>query len=83
MFSVMYTGMNFFPLCTASVCPSISGTTVERRDHVRVTFFSFARFIASTFSRRWVSTNGPFFRDLLITPLPLRRPYLGRRVMMN
>ena len=25
MFSVTYTGMNFFPLCTASVCPTISG----------------------------------------------------------
>src|ERR1700739_1884525 len=32
MFSVTYTGMNFFPLCTAIVCPTISGTTVERRD---------------------------------------------------
>ena len=40
MFSVMYTGMNFFPLCTASVCPTISGTTVERRDQVLMTFFS-------------------------------------------
>ena len=45
MFSVMYTGMNFLPLCTAMVCPTISGITVERRDQVLMTFFSFARFI--------------------------------------
>ena len=30
MFSVTYTGMNFFPLCTAIVRPTISGSTVER-----------------------------------------------------
>src|SRR5712691_7080309 len=41
MFSVMYTGMNFFPLCTAMVCPTNSGIIVERRDQVRSTFFSF------------------------------------------
>ena len=40
MFSVMYTGINFFPLCTAIVCPTISGMMVERRDQVRRTFFS-------------------------------------------
>src|SRR5438105_912071 len=55
--------MNFFPLCTASVCPTISGTTVDRRDHVLMTFFSAPRFITSTFSRRWVSTKGPFFSE--------------------
>ena len=42
MFSVTYTGMNFLPLCTASVWPTISGITVERRDQVLTTFFSFA-----------------------------------------
>ena len=42
MFSVMYTGMNFFPLCTAIVWPTISGITVDRRDQVLMTFFSFA-----------------------------------------
>jgi hypothetical protein len=64
MFSVMYTGMNFLPLCTASVWPTISGTTVDRRDHVLITFLSVpARFIASTFSRSGVSTNGPFFSE--------------------
>ena len=64
MFSVMYTGMNFRPLCTAIVCPTISGITVERRDQVLMTFLSFARFIPSIFSRSGTSTNGPFFSDL-------------------
>jgi hypothetical protein len=42
MFSVMKTGMNFFPLWTAIVKPTISGMTVERRDHVLITcLFSF------------------------------------------
>ena len=68
MFSVRYTGTNFLPLCTARVCPTISGITVERRDQVLTTFFSFSRFIASTFSRRCVSTNGPFFSERLISP---------------
>ena len=63
MFSVMYTGMNFFPLCTASVWPTISGITVDRRDQVLMTFFSPPRFIASTFSSSGTSTKGPFFSD--------------------
>jgi hypothetical protein len=36
---------------------------VERRDHVRTTFFSFFLFIDSTFFIRWPSTNGPFLSD--------------------
>ena len=47
-FSVMYTGINFLPLCTAMVCPTISGMIVERRDHVRSTFFSLRAFMPST-----------------------------------
>src|SRR5271170_2386084 len=66
MFSVTYTGINFLPLCTAMVCPTISGMTVERRDHVRSTFFSLRAFIPSTFSCRWASTNGPFFVERAI-----------------
>jgi hypothetical protein len=61
--------MNFFPLCTAIVCPTISGITVDRRDHVLMTFFSLTRFISSTFSSSEVSTNGPFFSDRLMTSL--------------
>src|SRR5690242_9027432 len=92
MFSVRYTGTNFLPLCTASVWPTISGTTVERRDQVLTTFFSFARFIASTFSRRCVSTNGPFFNERLINSqlsalsnqqLAIGHRYLERRCTMN
>src|SRR5271165_705089 len=67
--SVTYTGMNFFPLCTAIVCPIISGTIVERRDHVLMTFFSLRVFSPSTFSRRWPSTNGPFFVERAIACL--------------
>src|SRR5208337_3309254 len=49
MFSVMYTGMNFLPLWTASVCPIISGTIVDRRDQVLTTFFSNRRLSSSIF----------------------------------
>src|SRR5450432_2163730 len=59
--SVTYTGINFLPLCTAIVCPIMSGTIVERRDHVLITFFSLRVFNPSILSRRWPSTNGPFF----------------------
>src|SRR5579863_8734343 len=76
--------MNFFPLCTAMVCPIISGTIVDRRDQVFTTFFSFRVFSPSTFSRRWPSTNGPFFSERAIDSLflhsaqaaPLRAPHL-------
>src|SRR3954464_3573830 len=64
MFSVTYTGMNLRPLCTAIVCPTISGITVDRRDQVLMTFFSPPRFITSTFSSSGTSTNGPFLSDL-------------------
>src|SRR2546427_12403168 len=66
MFSVTYAGMNFLPLCTAIVCPTISGTMVERRDHVLTTSFSNRRLSSSTFFIRWPSVNGPFFNDLPI-----------------
>src|SRR3989441_13345826 len=72
--SVTYTGMNFFPLCTAMVCPIMSGTIVERRDQVLITFFSLRVFNPSTFSRRWPSTNGPFFSERAIDPLFLHSP---------
>src|SRR5207248_1275924 len=72
--------MNFLPLCTASVWLTISGTTVDRRDHVLMTFLSAPRFITSTFSRRWVSTKGPFFSERLITLPATGRP---RRPLQN
>src|SRR5581483_765791 len=63
MFSVTYTGMNFFPLCTAMVCPTNSGRMVDRRDHVRTTFFSLAAASTATFASRCVSVNGPFLTE--------------------
>src|SRR5471030_793274 len=58
--------MNFLPLWTASVWPTMSGRIVERRDQVLRTRFSPAAFIAVIFSRSGASTNGPFFveRDM-------------------
>src|ERR1700730_2315566 len=41
----------------------MSGTIVERRDHVLITFFSLRVFRPSTFSRKCASTNGPFFNE--------------------
>src|SRR5258706_16136382 len=57
--------MNLRPLCTAIVCPTISGMTVDRRDHVLMTtFLSRDSLATSTFFFRWESTNGPFLIDL-------------------
>src|SRR5512134_4091701 len=65
----------------ASVWPTISGTTVERRDQVLTTFFSPAAFSAAIFVRRWPSTNGPFLveRDIAF----FSRPYAFRRLTMS
>jgi hypothetical protein len=51
-------------LCTAIVCPTISGNTVEVRDHVRTGRFSPVSFILSMRLKSRSSTNGPFFEDL-------------------
>src|ERR1700722_9085521 len=77
--------MNFLPLCTAIVWPTMSGKIVERRDQVFTTFFSFRVFIAVTFSCRCVSMNGPFFSErgilfLFLHPAqlhPLRAAHLA------
>src|SRR5581483_9233781 len=69
-FSVMNTGMNFRPLCTANVNPTMSGVIVERRDHVFTTRFSPDSTIARTFFMRCPSTNGPFFTDRAIASGP-------------
>src|ERR1700690_3996793 len=83
----MYTGMNFLPLWTAIVCPTISGRIVERRDHVFTTFFSFRSFSASTFSRRWPSMNGPFLseRGIFFSYSSTRRNFThcARRIFRN
>src|SRR5918997_2267722 len=62
MASVMYTGTCLRPSWTAMVWPTMSGITVERRDHVLMTRFSPRALRASTFFSRWSSMNGPFFR---------------------
>src|SRR5579859_2405690 len=85
--SVTYTGMNFLPLCTAMVCPIISGTIVERRDQVFTTFFSLRVFRPSTFSRRWPSTNGPFFSERAIvlgySSTLRKRTHCARRIFLK
>ena len=40
----------------------MSGTIIDRRDHVRITFFVPASFCLSTFWSRCSSTKGPFLR---------------------
>src|SRR4029077_19035353 len=67
MFSATYTGMNFRPLWTAIVWPTMSGMIVERRDQVLTTFFSRVVLRAATFFMRWSSTKGPFLieRDIV------------------
>src|ERR1700752_4642228 len=58
----------------------MSGTMVERRDQVFTTFFSLRVFSASTLSRRWPSTKGPFFVERAIASLFLhaaQTPPLG------
>ena len=59
MFSVMYTGMNLLPLCTASVCPTKSGVMVLRRDHVLKTFSRSRVVQTRIFSSSCSSTYGP------------------------
>src|SRR2546425_672606 len=70
--------MNFFPLCTAMVCPIMSGTIVERRDHVLITFFSLRVSSPSILMRRGPPTNGLFFSgraiDSLSPPSPQAAP---------
>src|SRR5687768_632918 len=63
MFSVTYTGMNLFPLCTAIVWPTKSGVIMEARDHVFTTRLSPFWFISWTRARSLSSTNGPFFSE--------------------
>src|SRR6188474_1174174 len=60
--------MNFFPLWTARVWPTMSGRIVERRDHVFTTRFSPAEFSVAIFSRSGASTKGPFLveRDIVL-----------------
>src|SRR5947207_3582990 len=58
--------MNLRPLCTASVCPTMSGVIVERRDQVLTTRLSRVAFNSATFFARCSSMKGPFLIDLAI-----------------
>src|SRR6266540_4594153 len=68
--SVTNTGTCLRPSCTASVWPIMSGTIIDRRDQVLMTFLVPFSFCVSTFFIRWSSTNGPFFRLRGICPAP-------------
>src|SRR5688572_10438168 len=60
MLSVTKTGTNLRPLWTANVRPTASGTIVERRDQVLITFFELVALASSIFFAKWPSMNGPF-----------------------
>src|SRR4030043_494246 len=64
--SVMKTGINFFPLWTAKVNPTISGTIVDRLVQVLITFPSFVLRASSAFFIKWESTKGPFLIERAI-----------------
>ena len=64
--SVTKTGINFFPLWTAKVNPTISGTMVDRLVQVLITFASFVLRASSTFFIKWESTKGPFLIERAI-----------------
>src|SRR5215468_5815859 len=62
----------------------MSGTIVERRDQVFTTFFSLRVFSPSTFSRKWPSTNGPFFSERATYSSTRRnRPHWACRIFLN
>src|SRR6202049_5256836 len=65
----------------------MSGTIVDRRDQVFTTFFSLRVLRPSTFSRRWPSTNGPFFSERAISldysSTRRKRPHCARRIFLK
>src|SRR2546430_15042793 len=65
------------------VWPSIAGTTMERRDHVLMTFLVPLSFWTSTFLIRWSSTKGPFFRLRGIVRCSYRFFLLRRRTIIR
>src|SRR6476660_1906535 len=75
--------MNFRPLWTAIVCPTMSGITVERRDQVFTTFCSREAFSAATCFDRWASTNAPFLIERVISyAFDLRRRTMNPSVRL-
>src|SRR5580765_7044877 len=73
-------GMNLLPLCTASVWPTNSGSTVQRRAQVLSTRFSPLRFSVSIFFTRESTTYGPFLTERAIG---FRLSYFFRRRRMS
>src|SRR5438067_4063371 len=63
------------PWWPATVRPTKSGVIVDRRDQVLIGFLSLVARAASTFARRWPSTNGPFLieRAIAYPRLPFSR----------
>src|SRR6185369_15822665 len=80
MFSVAEVGLNILPLCTASVCPTNSGNTVQRRAQVLSTRFSPLRLSVSIFRTRESTTYGPFLMERAIS---VASPYFFRRRTMS
>src|SRR4029078_9966881 len=75
--SEMNTGTCLRPSWTAIVCPTISGKTVDVRDHVRTIRFSFFSFMASMRLISRSSTNGPFL-ELRLNASPSHAYVRGR-----
>src|SRR5580658_8453698 len=63
MFSDTSTGTCRRPLCTAMVKPTMSGITLERRDHVLIGRRSFFWLAVCTVLAKCRSTNGPFLSE--------------------
>src|SRR4030042_2803321 len=60
------TGINFFPLWTAKVNPTISGMMVDRLDQVLITLVSFVLRASVTLLITWESTKSPFLIERAI-----------------
>ena len=63
MFSVMNKGICLRPSCTAMFSPTISGTMVDARDHVRITAREFVCCAMDTLRKSLGSMYGPFLTD--------------------
>src|SRR3974390_1822441 len=62
----------------------MSGTMVERRDQVFTTFFSLRVLSPSTLSRKWPSTNGPFFSErATYSSTRRKRPHWACRIFLK
>src|SRR5262245_62821540 len=78
--------MNLLPLCTASVWPTTSGSTVQRRAQVLSTRLSPLRLIVSIFFTRDSTTNGPFFTERAMSrslPYFVRRRTISRSLSLR